>query len=58
MRRINAELRTAFLFITHDPRLALRCDRVVEVVDGRVASDRVIESPERGLGDNRAQRSS
>jgi lipoprotein-releasing system ATP-binding protein len=58
MRRINAELRTAVLFITHDPRLALRCDRVVEIVDGRVASDRVVEGPERRLGENRAQRSS
>jgi lipoprotein-releasing system ATP-binding protein len=58
MRRINVELRTAFLFITHDPRLALRCDRVVEIVDGKVSSDRPVEGEERTLGENRVQRSS
>ena len=26
----------AFLVVTHDPRLAGRCDRVVEIVDGRI----------------------
>jgi lipoprotein-releasing system ATP-binding protein len=26
--------------VTHDPRIADQCDRVVEIVDGRVASDR------------------
>ena len=31
---------TAFLIVTHDPRLARRCDRIVELIDGRVASDR------------------
>ena len=39
MRRINEQRRTAFLFITHDARLAERCDRVIEIVDGRIRSD-------------------
>ena len=30
---------TAFLIVTHDPRLAKRCDRIIELVDGRVNSD-------------------
>ena len=39
MRRMHAELRTSFLVVTHDPRLAARCDRVVELVDGRIERD-------------------
>ncbi|MCE1236582.1 MAG: ABC transporter ATP-binding protein [Hyphomicrobiales bacterium] len=40
MREINRERGTTFLIVTHDPRLAARCDRIVEVVDGRLVSDR------------------
>ena len=39
MRRMHAELGTSFLIVTHDPRLAERCDRVIELVDGRVVRD-------------------
>ena len=39
MRRMHAELRISFLVVTHDPRLAARCDRVIELVDGRIARD-------------------
>ena len=40
MREINEARRTTFLIVTHDPRLARRCDRIVEVVDGSITSDR------------------
>ncbi|MBS2012647.1 MAG: ABC transporter ATP-binding protein [Deltaproteobacteria bacterium] len=40
MRRFNRELGTTFLVVTHDPRIAERCDRVVEIVDGLIRSDR------------------
>jgi lipoprotein-releasing system ATP-binding protein len=40
LRRFNRERATTFLVVTHDPRLADRCDRVLEVVDGRIVSDR------------------
>ncbi|HET9472112.1 MAG TPA: ATP-binding cassette domain-containing protein, partial [Usitatibacter sp.] len=39
MREVNVANGTAFLIVTHDPRLAARCDRVVELVDGRVLTD-------------------
>jgi lipoprotein-releasing system ATP-binding protein len=39
LRRIHAQAGTSFLVVTHDPRLAARCDRVIELVDGRIARD-------------------
>ncbi len=42
MRRMHAELKTSFLIVTHDPRLAERCDRVIELVDGRVERDETV----------------
>jgi lipoprotein-releasing system ATP-binding protein len=36
---MHAELKTSFLVVTHDPRLAERCDRTIELVDGRVERD-------------------
>ena len=38
MRDFNREDGVAFLVVTHDPRLAARCDRVVELVDGKIKS--------------------
>ncbi len=39
LRHMHAEAGTSFLVVTHDPRLAARCDRIVEIVDGRIAHD-------------------
>jgi lipoprotein-releasing system ATP-binding protein len=39
MRRFNRDHHTSFLIVTHDPRIAARCERVIEIVDGRVTSD-------------------
>lgn len=39
MQRLNEESNMAFLIVTHDQRIAKRCDRVVELVDGRIARD-------------------
>jgi lipoprotein-releasing system ATP-binding protein len=41
MRRFNREQGTGFLVVTHDPRLADQCDRVINLVDGRVTADHV-----------------
>jgi lipoprotein-releasing system ATP-binding protein len=40
MRDVNATVGTSFLIVTHDPRLAQRCDRIIDLVDGRIVSDR------------------
>mgnify|MGYP000994419086 FL=1 len=40
LRVFNRDTRCACLIVTHDPRLADRCDRVIRLVDGRIAEDR------------------
>jgi lipoprotein-releasing system ATP-binding protein len=36
MREVNTAGKTAFLLVTHNPDLARRCDRIVELVDGQI----------------------
>lgn len=38
MRQVNRQNGTSFLIVTHNMELARRCDRIVEVVDGRLIS--------------------
>lgn len=38
MRQVNRESGTSFLLVTHNLELAQRCDRIIEVVDGRITS--------------------
>jgi lipoprotein-releasing system ATP-binding protein len=42
LRRIHAERGTSFLIVTHDQRLADRCDRRIELIDGRIARDQPV----------------
>jgi len=39
MRDVNRQHGTSFLLVTHNMDLARRCDRIVELVDGRIRSD-------------------
>ncbi len=36
LRQLNQEKGIALLTVTHDPRLAERCDRIIQVVDGLI----------------------
>lgn len=36
MRRVNRDSGTSFLLVTHNLDLARRCDRIIEVIDGRI----------------------
>ncbi|WP_079417327.1 ABC transporter ATP-binding protein [Thiomonas intermedia] len=38
-RRFNQTFGCAVLLVTHDPRIAARCDRVLELLDGRLVRD-------------------
>jgi lipoprotein-releasing system ATP-binding protein len=38
LREVNRERGMAVLFVTHNAELAQRCDRIVRVVDGRIAA--------------------
>ena len=37
MKELASEFGTTFVVATHDPRMASRCDRVVELTDGRIS---------------------
>ena len=39
LRRMHEQLGTSFIIVTHDPRLAARCDRTIELIDGTIARD-------------------
>jgi lipoprotein-releasing system ATP-binding protein len=38
MQHVNKTSGTTFLIVTHNMDLARRCQRIVEVVDGRIAA--------------------
>ncbi|MGE5665558.1 MAG: ABC transporter ATP-binding protein, partial [Betaproteobacteria bacterium] len=45
LREFNRDHGSACLVVTHDPRLAARCDRAIELVDGKVVSDAAVPAP-------------
>lgn len=45
MRKVNKTSGTAFLIVTHNMDLARRCDRIVELVDGRIVAAALARAP-------------
>ncbi len=39
LKEINKEMGTTFVIVTHDPSIATRSDRIIELVDGKVSRD-------------------
>jgi len=38
-RKVCKEQSTAVLFVTHNPLLSARCERTIEVVDGKIKGE-------------------
>jgi len=45
MRRLNRELGTTFIIVTHDPAVARQTDRVLVMRDGRIVREHQVGSP-------------
>jgi lipoprotein-releasing system ATP-binding protein len=39
---MHTALKGSFLLVTHDPRLAARCVRMIELIDGRIERDEAV----------------
>jgi len=53
LRRFNRERGCAFIIVTHDPRLAARCDRVIELRDGMIERDGPVAQATGAAGNDR-----
>ncbi len=49
MRKLNRELKTTFLFATHDEKVMSYLDRMIRLEDGRVAEDEHVEHKSEAL---------
>lgn len=39
LREINREFKTTFIIVTHDQRISGLCDRIIEIMDGKITRD-------------------
>ncbi|MGL5056007.1 MAG: ABC transporter ATP-binding protein [Fusobacteriaceae bacterium] len=39
LREINEKYKTTFIIVTHDSRISSMCDRVIEIMDGKIIKD-------------------
>ena len=45
LRKVSCEQGTAVLFVTHNPDMAARCDKIIQVIDGRAIEGRLKDGP-------------
>ncbi len=50
LRRVNREHGTTVLFVTHNAALAQRCDKIIQVVDGRITGQ--LQAADAALSEN------
>lgn len=43
-KQLNQTQHTTIIMVTHDPRVAEQCERVVKIIDGRIVDDRKVEA--------------
>ena len=41
-KQLNQTQHTTIIMVTHDPRVAEQCERVVTIIDGRIVDDRKV----------------
>lgn len=41
-KQLNQTQHTTIIMVTHDPRVAEQCERVVKIIDGRIVNDRKV----------------
>ena len=41
-KQLNQTQHTTIIMVTHDPRVAEQCERVVKIIDGRIVDDRKV----------------
>ena len=54
LRKSNLELNQTMLIITHDENIALQCDRILTISDGKIVGD-VLTGHEGGMGEKSAR---
>jgi putative ABC transport system ATP-binding protein len=49
MKELNRELKTTFIFSTHDEKVMKYLDRIVHLEDGKIKQDEIIHPKENAL---------
>ena len=41
-KQLNQTQHTTIIMVTHDPRVAEQCERIVKIIDGKIVDDRKV----------------
>ena len=42
MKKSNRDFEQTMIIITHDENIALQCDRIITLADGKIADDKLV----------------